>query len=170
MTVLETQRLALRRLTLDDAVFILGLLNEPSFLRFVGDKGVRTLEDAQDYIRKGPVASYQRFGFGLYAVERMEDRATIGMCGLLQRESLTDPDLGFAFLPRYWGQGYALEAARGVMAYARETLGLTRILAVTSPENQASIHILGRLGLRFERMVRLADDAPEIQLFGTPGA
>ena len=167
MTVVETERLTLRRLELGDAEFILGLLNDPSFLRFIGDKGVRTLDDAREYISNGPVASYERFGFGLYLTERKEDRVPIGICGLLKRESLKDVDVGFAFLPQFWSKGYAFESASAVMAYGRNVLGLTRIVAVTSPDNDASIRLLSKLGLKFESMARLSEDSPEIQLFAS---
>ncbi|HLE68485.1 MAG TPA: GNAT family N-acetyltransferase [Vicinamibacteria bacterium] len=167
MTVVETERLTLRRLELGDAEFILGLLNDPSFLRFIGDKGVRTLDDAREYISNGPVASYERFGFGLYLTERKEDRVPIGICGLLKRESLKDVDVGFAFLPQFWSKGYAFESASAVMAYGRNVLGLTRIVAVTSPDNDASIRLLSKLGLKFESMVRLSEESPEIRLFGS---
>ena len=167
MTVVETERLTLRRLELGDAEFILGLLNDPSFLRFIGDKGVRTLDDAREYISNGPVASYERFGFGLYLTERKEDRVPIGICGLLKRESLEDVDVGFAFLPQFWSKGYAFESASAVMAYGRNVLGLTRIVAVTSPDNDASIRLLSKLGLKFESMVRLSEESPEIRLFGS---
>ena len=167
MTVVETERLTLRRLELGDAEFILGLLNDPSFLRFIGDKGVRTLDDAREYISNGPVASYERFGFGLYLTERKEDRVPIGICGLLKRESLEDVDVGFAFLPQFWSKGYAFESASAVMAYGRNVLGLTRIVAVTSPDNDASIRLLEKLGLKFESMARLSEDSPEIRLFAS---
>jgi len=167
VTVVETERLTLRRLELGDAEFILGLLNDPSFLRFIGDKGVRTLDDAREYISNGPVASYERFGFGLYLTERKEDRVPIGICGLLKRESLEDVDVGFAFLPQFWSKGYAFESASAVMAYGRNVLGLTRIVAVTSPDNDASIRLLSKLGLKFESMVRLSEESPEIRLFGS---
>ena len=167
MTVVETERLTLRRLELGDAEFILGLLNDPSFLRFIGDKGVRTLDDAREYISNGPVASYERFGFGLYLTERKEDRVPIGICGLLKRESLKDVDVGFAFLPQFWSKGYAFESASAVMAYGRNVLGLTRIVAVTSPDNDASIRLLSKLGLKFESMARLSEDSPEIRLFAS---
>jgi len=167
MIVVETDRLTLRRLELGDAEFILGLLNDPSFLRFIGDKGVRTLDDAREYIANGPLSSYQRFGFGLYLTERKEDRVPIGICGLLKRDSLKDVDVGFAFLPRFWSKGYAFEAASAVMAYGRNDLGLGRIVAITSPDNQASIRLLEKLGMRFESMVRLSEDSPEIKLFAS---
>lgn len=163
--VLETARLALRRLCLDDAGFILGLLNQPSFLRFIGDKGVRDIEDARTYLRKGPLDSYERFGFGLYLVLLRDGGVPIGMCGLLKRESLEDVDLGFAFLPEHWSQGYAFESAAAVVAYATRQLGLGRVVAVTTPDNRASIRVLEKLGLRFERMVRLSEGAAELRLY-----
>jgi RimJ/RimL family protein N-acetyltransferase len=165
MIVVETERLTLRRLDLGDAEFILGLLNDPSFLRFIGDKGVRNVEDAREYIAKGPIASYERFGFGLYLTERKADRVPIGICGLLKRDSLEDVDLGFAFLPRFWSKGYAFESASAVMNLARSALELTRVVAIASPENEGSIRLLEKLGMKFESMVRLSEDGPEVRLF-----
>ena len=165
MIVIESDRLQLRRIELDDAEFLLDLLNQPSFLHFIGDKGVRTLDDARNYILSGPVASYQRFGFGMYLTLLKEARIPIGICGLLKRDSLEDVDVGFAFLPQFWSKGYAFESASAVMAYGRNALGLGRIVAVTSPDNHGSIHILEKLGLRFETMIRLLEDSPEIKLF-----
>lgn len=167
MNVLETDRLLLRRLTTDDAGFILELLNEPSFIRFIGDKGVRTLDEAREYIRNGPVDSYQRHGFGLYLTALKEGVVPVGICGLLKRESLEDVDVGFAFLPRFWSRGYAFEAASAVTDYARSHLGLNRLVAITNPDNDASIRVLEKLGLRFERMVRLSEDSSEIKLFAS---
>jgi len=167
MNVLETERLSLRRLEEGDAEFILGLLNQPSFLRFIGDKGVRTLADARKYILQGPIASYEQFGFGLYLVELKEMRVPIGMCGLLKRESLEDVDIGFAFLPQFWGQGYALESASSVMAFAKNVVGLKRVVAITNPDNDASIKVLERIGMQFERMTKLSDEGMELRLFGT---
>lgn len=167
MNVVETDRLILRRLSLDDAGFILVLLNEPSFLRFIGDKGVRTLEDARKYILTGPMASYERHGFGLYLALRKQDGASIGICGLLKRDSLPDVDVGFAFLPEFCSQGYAFEAASAVMAHGRGVLGLKRIVAVTAPDNHGSLRLLDKLGLRFERMVRLSEEGPEVKLFAS---
>ncbi len=169
LKVLETDRLNLRWLGVEDAPFILGLVNEPSWLRFIGDKGVRTMDDARRYILEGPVASYERFGFGLYMVELRASRTPIGICGLLRRDSLSDPDIGFAFLPAYWGKGYAHESASAVLTFGRETIGLPRIVAVTDPDNARSIRLLERLGLRFECTTRLAEGAPEVALYA-PGA
>ena len=163
--MLETDRLILRHLSTDDAEFILELLNEPSFLRFIGDKGVRTLEDARDYILNGPVDMYNRFGFGLYLTELKGNGAPIGICGLIKRDGLEDVDIGFAFLPRFWGKGYAYEAASAVMTYGKDVLGIKRIVAITSPDNHASGRLLEKLEMRFERMVRLSEDAEEVRLF-----
>jgi RimJ/RimL family protein N-acetyltransferase len=165
MKVLETDRLVLRRMSVDDAEFELRLLNEPSFLRFIGDRGVRTLEDARAYILKGPVDMYDRLGFGLYLAELKEEGVPIGICGLVKRDFLADVDIGFAFLPEFWGQGYASEAASAVMEYAKGALGLKRIVAITNPENHSSIRLLEKLGLKFDRMIRATADGPEIRLF-----
>jgi RimJ/RimL family protein N-acetyltransferase len=166
VTVIESERLALREFNLDDAEFILQLLNESAFLRFIGDKGVRTLADARDYLLKGPMYSYRRFGFGLYLASLREDGTPIGMCGLVKREGLDDVDVGFALRSRYWSRGYAVEAAAAVLDYGRRSLGLGRIVAVANPDNHASIAVLEKIGLKFERMVRLSADAVELKLFG----
>jgi RimJ/RimL family protein N-acetyltransferase len=167
LTVIETERLVLRRLAVDDAEFIVELLNQPSFLRYIGDKEVRNNADAVRYIQAGPLASYERFGFGLYLVELKETGVPIGICGLLKRDSLPDVDVGFAFLPSYWSQGYAFEAAAAVMTYGRDVLGLRRIVAITSPDNEGSIRLLEKLGLRFERLIKLSADQSEVRLFGS---
>jgi [ribosomal protein S5]-alanine N-acetyltransferase len=166
---METERLNLRTLTPDDAEFMLGLLNDPSFLRFIGDKGVRTPGDARQYILNGPVASYARYGFGLWLVELKTSNVPIGMCGFLKRETLTDVDIGFAFLPRYRSQGYAFESAAAVMHYGRSVLGLKRIVAITDRDNTGSIRLLEKIGMTFERMIRLSDDDAEIQLLASQG-
>ncbi len=163
--VIETDRLVLRRLTVEDAPFILGLLNDPDWLRFIGDKGVRTLEDARDYIRTGPIESYARHGFGLFLVSLKSDGAAIGLCGLLKRDVLEDVDVGYAYLPQFRGRGFALEAAAGVLRFAKDTIGLSRVAAITNPDNERSIRVLEKLDLAFERMVRLSEDAPEIRLY-----
>ena len=165
MTVIETDRLILRRLSNNDTQFIVELLNQPSFLRYIGDKEVRNDADAVRYIQNGPVASYERFGFGLYLVELKATGEAIGICGLLKRDSLPHADIGFAFLPNFWSRGYAYESASAVMTYGREVLGLGRILAITSTDNDASIKLLEKLGLRFERLIKLAADRSEVKLF-----
>ena len=152
MLVLETERLLLRPFTTDDAPFVLTLLNEPSFLRYIGDKKVRNLDDARQYLANGPMASYERHGFGLLLVELKDSQTSIGMCGLLKREELPHPDIGFAFLPDFWSKGYAFEAASAVMEDVRARLKLRRILAIVNPDNYASMKLLERLGMSFEEM------------------
>jgi RimJ/RimL family protein N-acetyltransferase len=163
--ILRTARLQLRELAPRDAPFILVLLNEPSFIQNIGDRGVRSLEEAHAYLVNGPIASYMRHGFGLYLVELVGTEEPIGICGILQREALPDPDIGFAFLPAYWGQGFAFEAAAAVRSYARRELGVGRLLAITSPRNDASIRLLEKLGFRFEGMTRLENDETELKVF-----
>ena len=165
MIVLKTERLILSRFSVDDAEFMLGLLNEPSFLQNIGDKGVRTLEEARDYLLSGPIESYERFGFGLYLTVLKETGVPIGTCGLLKRDSLDDPDISFAFLPAYFGEGYATESASAVLAYGNKMLDLSRIVAVVSPSNSASTKVLEKIGLRYEKPVRLAEDSEEISLY-----
>jgi [ribosomal protein S5]-alanine N-acetyltransferase len=164
-TVLETPRLVLRELTQDDAPFALRLVNEPSWLRFIGDRGVRTLEDARRYLADGPIASYARNGFGLWAVVPRGAPAPLGMCGLIRRESLPDVDVGFAFLPETWGRGLATESAAAVLDHARDRLGVRRVLAITDPENAASIRVLERIGMRREGSVRLPGETLDLHLF-----
>ena len=165
MNVLETERLILRRFVVEDAQFVLNLVNEPSFLRYIGDKKIRTLDDARQYILSGPVASYERHGFGLCLVELRDSHTPIGMCGLLKREELPEPDIGFALLPEFWNKGFAFEAAAAVLRDARERLGLQRVLAITSLDNEASIKLLQRLGFTFDRVTKLAADREQVKLF-----
>jgi len=163
--VMRTERLVLRQLELKDADFILELLNEAAFLQFIGDKGVRTPGDARDYILKGPIESYGRNGFGLYAT-CLRDGTPTGICGLVKRDGLADVDVGFAFLARHRLRGYAVESASAVLAHARQVLGMQRIVAITAAENFGSIAVLNRIGLKFERTIRLDERSPELKLFG----
>lgn len=165
MIVIETERLTLRQLTSDDAPFILQLLNDPAWLRFIGDRGVRTVEEAERYILTGPVAMYERLGFGLYMTERKSDRVPMGICGLIKRDGLADIDIGFAFLPRFCGCGYGYEAALATMAYGKSTLRLKRIVGITSPDNLSSITLLEKIGLKYECMVRFPKSDDDTMLF-----
>ncbi|MBD2072230.1 GNAT family N-acetyltransferase [Leptolyngbya sp. FACHB-671] len=167
MRVVETERLILRRLTVEDSEFILALLNDPLWLRFIGDKGVRTLDDARDYILKNLVAMYERLGFGLYLTELKGTGVSIGICGLIKRDFLEDVDLGFAFLQEFRGKGYAYESASAVMEYGRSSFGLSRIVAIASPDNFDSAKLLQKLGFRFERMIKLADNSESVSLFAS---
>jgi len=165
MRVLETKRLTLRYFSPDDAEFIVRLLNEPSFIEFIGDKGVRTVEEANQYLLNGPMDSYEQFGYGLNMVELKETGEPIGMCGLVRRENLDDADIGYAFLEQYWSKGYARESAEAVLEHAQNTLGLDRIVAIVTPENRSSIKLLEKVGLTFERMIQISDDDEELQFF-----
>ena len=163
--ILETSRLAIRALSEADAEFILGLLNEPSFLRFVGDKGVRTADDARAYIVNGPIASYRRHGYGLYLVLLRETATPIGICGLVRREWLDHPDLGFSLRPAYWSRGYAFEAATAVLGQAESEYAIRRVLAITDPENHDSIRLLERLGFRFDQPVSTPGGKESLSLY-----
>lgn len=162
---LETARLSLRRLEFDDAPFLVGLLNQPSFLANIGDRGVRNIEDAHRYLREGPMAMYEKFGFGLWHVARRLDGASIGMCGLLKRDILPDVDVGYAFLPEHWGQGYAFEAADAALKHAARKFGLARVVAVVSEGNAGSIRVLEKLGMKFERVVSMRAGEPDVRLY-----
>ena len=148
-----------------DAAFILEVLNDPDFVRFVADRGVRTLEDARRYIAERFTAAYRRDGFGFWLVEVKDSKAAAGICGLVKREALPGVDVGYAFLPPFRSKGYAYESAAAVLAHARDVVGLKRLLAITNPDNAASIRVLEKLGMRFERMVSLSPDEPEVTLF-----
>ncbi|MDB4950291.1 MAG: ribosomal-protein-alanine acetyltransferase [Gemmatimonadetes bacterium] len=165
MTVLETERLALRRFTPDDAEFVLRLLNEPSFIENIGDKGVRTVEQAAGYLTDGPIHSYDRHGHGLYLVEQTATGQPIGMCGLIKREQLADVDLGYAYVPEAWSRGYAFEAAAAVLRYGRDELGFTKTLAIVSPGNAGSIRLLEKLGFSFVELMQVAPGGEDTALY-----
>ena len=165
--VVETARLRLSRLSPeadDDADFVLRQLNDPGFIRFIADRGVRSLDDARAYIRNGPATSYARHGHGLYRVS-LKDGTPVGLCGLLRREGLDAPDLGYSLLGEFTGRGYAAEAAAAVLADGRERLGLARILAIVDPDNAASIRLLRKLGFGSATMTRLPGIDHDVQLF-----
>lgn len=148
---LETRRLALRRLVAADAAFYYALVTDPAWIRFIGDKNLKSVEEARKSLVEGPIAAYARTGFGLLRVERKSDGAALGICGLIKRDTLEDVDLGFAFLPEYRGQGYAAEAAEASVAHARDVLRMKRLVAIASPENTDSLKLLTRLGMKHEK-------------------
>jgi RimJ/RimL family protein N-acetyltransferase len=163
--VLQTERLLIRHMTPEDAAFMLELLNGEAWLRFIGDRNVRTLDDARRYILDGPVEMVERLGFGFYIVALKESGCPIGICGLAKRDFLDDVDIGYGFAPAWWGRGYAYEAASAVLAYAVDELGLKRIVATVRADNAPSIALLGKLGLRFERSITHPDGTRDLQLF-----
>ena len=148
---LDTRRLALRRLVPGDAPFYYALVTDPAWVRFIGDKNLKSVEDARRSLVEGPIAAYARTGFGLLRVDRKADGAALGICGLIKRDTLEDVDLGFAFLPQFRGQGYAAEAAEASIAHARDDLRLKRLVAIASPGNIDSLKLLARLGMKHEK-------------------
>ncbi len=165
MKILETERLILREIEESDDEFMLDLLNQPSFIKYIGDRNVRSLEEARAFIESRYRQSYRDNGFGLYAVEIKDTNTAIGMCGFVRRDSLPDADIGFAFLPQFERKGYALEAARAVMEYGREELGLKRVLAITTQDNESSGRLLDKLGFKFDGLITQPNDTEELKLF-----
>lgn len=163
MTILETDRLILREMNAGDAAFILDLLNQPSFIKYIGDRGVRDLDGSRDFIENRYRASYSVNGYGLYTVELKETSRQIGMCGFVKRDTLPGPDIGFAFLPQYEKKGYAYESAAAVMDYGREILGFDRVLAITTIDNEASGKLLEKLGFAFDKFTE--SDGETLKLF-----
>jgi ribosomal-protein-alanine N-acetyltransferase len=165
LAILETPRLTFAPFTLDDAPFILDLLNQPSFLRNIGDRGVHTLADARAYIANGPVKSYAANGFGLWRVGLKPAEPPIGMCGLIRRPGLQDVDIGYAFLPPYWGAGYATEAAAATLDYGLRVVGLARIVGIVNPDNTPSIRVLEKIGLQFDGLLTLPGESTPVKVY-----
>lgn len=163
--ILETERLTIREFIPSDSGFILQLLNSPGWLRYIGDRNVRSEADAKNYLENGPMKSYRDNGYGLWLVALKESGKPIGMCGLIKRDYLEHRDIGFAFLPEYTGKGYAEESAQAVIDYARNTLLLPVVAAITVPGNASSIKLLEKLGLRQQRMIEL--NSEQLLLFQT---
>lgn len=163
--ILETERLKLREFTLEDSGFIIELLNSPGWLEYIGDKNVKTTEQAKNYLENGPLKSYALNGFGLALVEKKNDLKPIGMCGIIKRDNLENPDIGFAFLPDFSGNGYAFEIANATLVFAKEKLNLPRISAITLPENSRSIRLLEKIGLSLNKSFRFPNSEEELLLF-----
>lgn len=162
--VVETPRLILRELAVEDADFLVRLLNDPDWLANIGDRGVRSVEDAIEYLYKWPFPMYEK-QLGIWLIVRLEDQVKIGVCGLIKRDGLEDVDIGFALLPEYRGSGYAFEASEGAIRFGRETLGLNRIAGIVSPGNRASIRLLEKLGMRYVGPVVLPNNSEEVSLY-----
>jgi RimJ/RimL family protein N-acetyltransferase len=162
--VIKTPRLTIRRLTLADAAFIYDLVNQPSWLKFIGDKGINNLQDAQTYIQS-IFELYQKYGFGLYRVEISANAESIGICGLVKRESLQDFDIGFALLSQHEGNGYALESASAILRLAKDTFKLSRIAAICTPDNHSSIKLIEKLGFQLESSTSLDTNGKSLKLF-----
>ena len=163
--MLDTERLRLRKMTLDDTGLMLAVWNDPAFIRHVGDRGIRTTEDARDAMRKGALHLYEAYGYGPYRIALKDNDTPIGICGLFRRDGLDEPDIGYSTLPDFCGQGYAYEAATAVLDYAQAELALQRLIAIISPTNEASIGLIRKLGFEFERMHTMPDDEEEICIY-----
>jgi RimJ/RimL family protein N-acetyltransferase len=157
--------LILQELNFGDTAFIVELLNSPGWLKFIGDRNVRNEEQAKGYLEKGPIASYAENGFGLYLVETKITRAKIGMCGILKRQHLENPDIGFALLPEFMGKGYAHEMATATLNYASHKLKLSKISAIVQPDNEKSVRLLENIGLKFIKTFRFSDESEELLLY-----
>lgn len=165
MKILETERTILREIVERDVEFIYDLVNQPSFIEYIGDRNVRSIENARDFIENRYRQSYREHGFGLYAVELKSDGTPIGICGFVKRDTLPDADIGFAFLPQYERKGYAFESADAVMKYGRDVLKLEKVLAITTPHNESSGRLLARLGFEFEGLLKQPNEQAELKLF-----
>ncbi|MGB5511591.1 MAG: GNAT family N-acetyltransferase [Woeseiaceae bacterium] len=163
--IAETQRLLLRRLTPDDADLMLAIWTDPAFVRHVGDRGIRTIAQARRALGDSVLTLYETYGYGPYCMVRKDDAQRIGICGLFRRETLLHPDIGFALLPTFCGVGFALEAARAVVRHAREDLGIKTLDAIVSPLNKASVSLLEKLGLKFQRSITMPGETEEIGLY-----
>jgi ribosomal-protein-alanine N-acetyltransferase len=168
VTVLETERLVLREVEEADAAFVLELLNSPGFLENIGDRGVRTKDEARSYILERMIGSYREHGFGMWLTLQKLDNTPVGLAGLVRREGLDMPDVGYAFAPRAWGRGYAQEAAAAVLAHARGPLGIPKLAAITTPENFASMAVLRKIGFTFQGMIQLPGIERESTHFTAP--
>lgn len=166
MPIAETNRLIISKFTLKDAPFFLELTNTPSWIKYIGDRDIKTIKDAEEHIKNGPLKSYSEFGFGFYKLQLKEENLkSIGTCGLIKRESLEDVDIGFAMLPEYEGKGFGYESSVAVMNLAQHTFKLKRISAITLPNNIKSIKLIEKLGLTFEKKVKPFEDDKELLLF-----
>ena len=165
MNIVETERLTLREITEKDAPFILELLNTPSWIKFIGDRNLKTEEDARNYILNRLMPGYKTFGFGFYLTSLKENSTPVGICGLVKRDFLEHVDIGFAFLPQHEGKGYGYESASAIMTYAQTAFGFKIITAITDSNNKQSIALIEKLGLHFQKMILLPDETEEIMLF-----
>jgi RimJ/RimL family protein N-acetyltransferase len=163
--IFKTERLTLRELSIDDTTFIIQLLNSPTFLEFIGDRKVRNEEDAKKYLNDGPLKSYSDFGFGLWLVSLKANETPIGICGILKRVELDHPDIGYAFLPEFTKKGYAFEAAKATLLYAKNAFAIDTVLAITVEKNKSSIQLLNKIGLQFEKLITIKNRGEELMLF-----
>jgi RimJ/RimL family protein N-acetyltransferase len=166
MQIAETNRLTLSKINTDDAAFILELMNTPGWLKFIGDRNIKTVESAVDYIKNNQLKCYEKLGFGYYKMQvKSEELKSIGTCGLLKRDNLEHVDIGFSIRPEYHGKGYGYEAVNEIMKLAKTEFGIKTICAITLPTNQSSINLLKKLGVSYQKTVKPFDDNEELLLF-----
>jgi RimJ/RimL family protein N-acetyltransferase len=163
--IFQTERLRIREFNENDASFIVVLVNTDGWLKYIGDRNIKTDDQAREYLINGPIKSYYENGYGLYLVELIEEKIPIGMCGIIKRDTLEYPDIGYAFLPKYYGLGYAFEAAKQTLYHAEHHLKLNKILAITDPENSSSIKLLEKLGFVFQKFIKAPKDGSDLRLF-----
>ena len=163
--ILETENLILREFTENDAAFIIELVNSEGWLKYIGDKNIKTDAQAKEYLLNGPIKSYAQNGYGLAMVELKNDKTPIGMCGIINRETLDHPDIGFAFLPDFANKGFGYEIASKTLQYATGELGIDKVLAITVPENNASIKLLEKIGMTFQKRFNFQNDNTELLLY-----
>lgn len=163
--IFQTQRLRLREFNENDAEFIIELVNSEAWLKYIGNRNIKTFDQARDYLINGPIKSYKDNGYGLCLVELINENIPIGMCGIIKRDTLEEPDLGFAFLPKYFGKGYAHEIAKQTLEFAKNHLNMNKILAITIPENLSSIKLLEKLGFSFQNNIKAPNNGGELKLF-----
>jgi RimJ/RimL family protein N-acetyltransferase len=167
--ILQTERLRLREFRIGDASFMVELMNSEPWLQYIGDRGIKTISQAEKYLLEGPIRSYEVNGFGLSLVELKGQQVPVGACGLLKREHLPHPDIGFAFLPSQVGKGYAFEVASATMKHAAKNLGVITVLAITTADNVRSLKLLKKLGMRFDKQIQFPDGNEEMMLFTNEG-
>ena len=165
MEILNTERLVISKFTLNEASFIIELMNDKDWIQNIGDRGVRTLDDAENYIKDKFLASYDKYGFGFYVITLKSTKERIGTVGLIDRDGIEGVEIGYGMLPAFRGKGYALEAAKAIFNHAQNTFRIDKIVAIVNPNNKGSIHLLEKLGLRYEKMVRLSGETKDIKYF-----
>ena len=167
LTIFKTKRLQLREASIQDAPFIMKLVSEPAWHENISTNSINTLEKASEYIEQKMMAMYKDFGFGLWVIEKLEDSTPVGICGLLQRETLPGIDIGYALLEKYWGNGYAFEATNGCLDYAKNKLNADKVLAITKKENLRSVNLLEKTGFKYESDFSHPGTTEKLALYST---
>lgn len=163
--LITTDRLLIRKFNLDDAGFIFILLNSETWIKYIGNRNIKNLEDAKNYIVNSPLYFYQKFGFGPYLVALKDTYEPVGMCSLIKRDTLEEVDLGFAYLDPFIGKGFAYEASKAIIEFSKNTLALKKLVAITLPDNTPSIKLLEKLGFHYQNRIQFPNEKEELMLF-----